>query len=155
MKSSRAFAMRFASVLSLLVAANFIAPVSAQDAADVKAAYTKTETRIVMRDGAKLFTSIYTPKDAAQKYPILLIRTPYSVSPYGPDDYKTTIGPSPLFQKEGYIFVYQDVRGRMMSEGDFKWMTPYKPKKTSPTDVDEATDTYDTIEWLVKNIPNN
>jgi putative CocE/NonD family hydrolase len=154
MKLSKAHALRFLSSLALLVI-SLIAPLYGQDAADVKASYKKMETEIVMRDGAKLFTSIYIPRDTSQKYPILLNRTPYGVAPYGPDDYKTSIGPSPLFQKEGYIFVYQDVRGRMMSEGDFKWMTPYKPKKSSPTDVDETTDTYDTIEWLVKNIANN
>ncbi|MGA9768238.1 MAG: CocE/NonD family hydrolase [Blastocatellia bacterium] len=146
--------MRFAAVLTLLTFIGSIASLSAQDADEVKAAYTKMETKITMRDGAKLFTSIYQPRDTSQKYPILLCRTPYSVSPYG-DDYKSSIGPSILFQKEKYIIVYQDVRGRMMSEGDFKWMNPYKPRKTSPTDVDETTDTYDTIEWLVKNIPNN
>jgi putative CocE/NonD family hydrolase len=155
MKSYKIFVLRFASVLTLLTFIGSIAPLSAQDSEEVKAAYAKMETEITMRDGAKLFTSIYTPKDTSQKYPILLNRTPYSVSPYGADNYKTALGPSALFQKEKYIFVYQDVRGRMMSEGDFKWMTPYKPKKSSPKDVDETTDTYDTIEWLVKNIPNN
>jgi putative CocE/NonD family hydrolase len=155
MKSSKALALIFLSALALLAGVNLIAPLHAQDASDVKAAYTKVETRITMRDGVKLFTSIYAPKDTSVKYPILLNRTPYGVAPYGADDYKATIGPSPLFQKEGYIFVYQDVRGRMMSEGDFKWMTPYKPKKASPADVDESTDTYDTIEWLVNNVPNN
>ncbi|HJQ25619.1 MAG TPA: CocE/NonD family hydrolase [Blastocatellia bacterium] len=122
---------------------------------EVKASYTKTEVQIRMRDGVKLFTAIYTPKDQSQKYPILMQRTPYSVAPYGADQYKTSLGPSPLFQKEGYIFVYQDVRGRMMSEGDFKMMTPYKAKKSGPTDVDESTDTWDTIDWLIKNVPNN
>jgi putative CocE/NonD family hydrolase len=155
MKSYKTFILHFASVLALIIAIGSIGLISAQDADEVKAAYTKMETQITMRDGAKLFTSIYQPKDTSQKYPILLCRTPYSVSPYGPDEYKTSIGPSLLFQKEKYIIVYQDVRGRMMSEGDFKWMTPYIPKKSSPKDVDETTDTYDTIEWLVKNIPNN
>ncbi|HZS05903.1 MAG TPA: CocE/NonD family hydrolase [Blastocatellia bacterium] len=122
---------------------------------DIKAHYTKLEQQIAMRDGVKLFTSIYIPKDTSQKYPIIMQRTPYSVSPYGADKYKNSIGPSPMFMREGYIVVYQDVRGRWMSEGDFKWMTPYKPKKAGPPDVDESTDTYDTIEWLVKNIPNN
>jgi uncharacterized protein len=121
---------------------------------DVKANYTKKEVQIVMRDGVKLFTSIYLPKEASQKYPILMMRTPYSVGPYGAEAYKNSLGPSPLIQKEGYIFVYQDVRGRYMSEGDFKWMTPYKPNKKG-NEVDESTDTYDTIDWLIKNIPNN
>src|SRR5262249_34786388 len=81
--------------------------------------------------------------------------TPYSVAPYGADAYPRTLGPSAAFTQEGFIFVYQDVRGRYMSEGDFKWMTPYIPNKRLPTDVDETTDTNDTIEWLLKNIPNN
>jgi hypothetical protein len=108
-----------------------------------------------MRDGVRLFTSIYLPKDTTQKFPILMRRTPYSVAPYGPDKYPDSLGPSSLLMKEGYIFVYQDVRGRNMSEGEFNWMTPYKPKKSGPTDVDESTDTWDTIEWLLKNLPNN
>ena len=117
--------------------------------------YTKTEYRISMRDGVKLFTSVYVPQDTSQTYPILMTRTPYGVGPYGPDAYPLTLGPSPAFAGEGYIFVYQDVRGRYMSEGNFKWMTPYIANKTGPNDVDESTDTYDTIEWLLKNIPNN
>jgi uncharacterized protein len=108
-----------------------------------------------MRDGVKLFTSIYAPKDTSVTYPILLTRTPYSIEPYGPGTYPPSLGPSPAFAQEGYIFVYQDVRGRYMSEGDFKWMTPYITNKKAPNDVDESTDTYDTIEWLLKKIPNN
>jgi putative CocE/NonD family hydrolase len=127
----------------------------AQSADEVKATYTKTEIRITMRDGVKLFTSIYAPKDQSQKYPILMQRTPYSVAPYGADAHKPSLGPSPLFQKEGYIFVYQDVRGRFMSEGEIKVMTPYKATKSGPKDVDESTDTWDTIDWLLKNVPNN
>src|SRR5436305_6610170 len=95
------------------------------NADDVKASYTKKEVQITMRDGVKLFTSIYLPKDQSQNYPILMQRTPYSVGPYGADAFKASLGPSLLFQKEGYIFVYQDVRGRYMSEGDFRMMTPY------------------------------
>lgn len=108
-----------------------------------------------MRDGVKLFTAIYTPKDQAQSYPIILNRTPYSVSPYGPDAYRDALGPSDHFQKEKFIFVYQDVRGKFMSEGEWVEVRPYKPKKSGPKDIDETTDTYDTVEWLVKNIPNN
>jgi putative CocE/NonD family hydrolase len=127
----------------------------AQETPPVKARYTKHEYQIAMRDGVKLFTSVYVPKDASQKYPIMMQRTPYSVAPYGPDDYRDSLGPSPRFIEEGFIFVYQDVRGRNMSEGEFAWMRPHKPKKSSPTETDETTDTWDTIEWLVKNIPNN
>ncbi len=121
----------------------------------VKANYTKYEYRVAMRDGKRLFTSVYAPKDATKKYPILLNRTPYSVAPYGADQYKTDLGPSTVIAKEGYIIVYQDVRGRNWSEGEFINMTPHKTKKNGPQDVDESTDTYDTIDWLVKNIPNN
>jgi hypothetical protein len=120
-----------------------------------KAHYTKYEFQIPMRDGAKLFTAVYVPKDTTQAYPILLTRTPYSVAPYGADNYKTSLGPSDLFMKDGYIFVYQDVRGRQMSEGEFVDMRPYKVSKAGPTDSDETTDTYDTIDWLVKHVPNN
>src|SRR5215475_11213612 len=127
----------------------------AQTSDKIKAGYNKAEYRIVMRDGVKLFTSVYMPKDTSQSYPILLTRTPYSVAPYGPDAYRDGLGPSAAFIDEKYIFVYQDVRGRFMSEGNFQWMTPYKPKKSGPNDVDESTDTYDTIEWLLKNIPHN
>ena len=95
----------------------------------MKAQYTKYEYRIPMRDGVRLFTSVYVPKDRAQPYPILLCRTPYSVGPYGVDEYKGDVGPSPLFANDGYIFVYQDVRGRWMSEGEFVNMRPHKPTK--------------------------
>lgn len=127
----------------------------AQETSPLKARYVKREYQIAMRDGVKLFTSVYVPKDSSQKYPILMQRTPYSVAPYGPDDYRDSLGPSPMFMEEGFIFVYQDVRGRNMSEGEFAWMRPHKLKKSSPTESDETTDTWDTIEWLIKNIPNN
>jgi putative CocE/NonD family hydrolase len=121
----------------------------------VKAHYTKYEYRIPMRDGKKLFTSVYVPKDASQRYPILMDRTPYSVAPYGEDQYKLTLGPSDEFEKAGYIFVYQDVRGRYMSEGDFKEMRPHIDVKKTPNDVDDSTDTYDTLEFLLKHVANN
>jgi putative CocE/NonD family hydrolase len=127
----------------------------AQEKFDVKANYVKREHRIQMRDGVKLFTAVYTPKDASRKYPIMLLRTPYTVSPYGEDKYKELLGPSAHFMREGYIFVYQDVRGRFLSEGEYVNVRPYKPRKNGPTDIDESTDTYDTIEWLIKNIPNH
>ncbi len=155
MKVYRQLAIRL-FVLLLAVGLCAIEPgAQTPDSYNVKDHYTKSETQIVMRDGVKLFTSIYVPKDTSQKYPIILNRTPYSVAPYGANDYRPVLGPSSRFMKEGYIFVYQDVRGRMMSEGDFHWMTPYKPKKAGAKDVDESTDTYDTIEWLIKNVPNN
>jgi hypothetical protein len=121
----------------------------------VKANYTKFEYEVPMRDGVKLFTSVYVPKDRAQTYPIMMSRTPYSVAPYGVDNYRAALGPSEKFARESYIFVYQDVRGRFQSQGKWIEMTPHKPVKKSPADIDEASDTYDTIDWLVKNLPNN
>jgi predicted acyl esterase len=103
----------------VLLAVFSMGVVHAQDDAEVKTHYLKSEQIITMRDGVKLFTSIYVPKDTSKKYPILLQRTPYSVAPYGPDLYKTALGPSPLFQNERFIFAYQDVRGRLMSEGEY------------------------------------
>ena len=120
----------------------------------IKANYTKREVSIPVRDGVKLFTAIYEPKDTSKKYPILLNRTPYTVAPYGSENFRTTLGPSPLFAKEGYIFVYQDVRGRWMSEGKFEDIRP-DIANTKPTEIDESTDTYDTIDWLLKNVQNN
>jgi uncharacterized protein len=125
------------------------------DSAYVRDNYIKQEYQIPMRDGKKLFTSVYIPKDNSKKYPILMDRTPYSVQPYGPDRYKTSLGPSPLFLHDNYIFVYQDVRGRWMSEGIFEEMTPEKEVHKTRNDVDEGTDTYDTIDWLIKNVSNN
>jgi putative CocE/NonD family hydrolase len=117
--------------------------------------YTKYETEIPMRDGVKLFTAIYMPTDTSKDYPILLYRTPYSVAPYGSDQYDGRIGPHEAFEKEGFIFVLQDVRGRFMSEGRFVDITPHVPDKKSNTDIDESTDTYDTIEWLINNVPQH
>ena len=120
-----------------------------------RAHYTKYDYRIPMRDGVKLFTSVYVPKDTSQAYPILMNRTPYSIAPYGIDNYRPVVGPSEVFEKEGFIFVYQDVRGRFLSEGVFADMPFHKTQFSGPTDTDESTDTYDTIDWLVKNVPNN
>jgi hypothetical protein len=122
----------------------------------VRAHYTKYEYRIPMRDGKRLFTAVYVPKDAAAgPYPFLMDRTPYSVGPYGEDQYPKNLGPSDEFEKSGYIFVYQDVRGRWMSEGDFVEMRPHIDEKKGPQDVDDASDTYDTIEFLLKHVANN
>ncbi|HET6670367.1 MAG TPA: CocE/NonD family hydrolase, partial [Pyrinomonadaceae bacterium] len=95
----------------------------------VRARYTKYEYRVPMRDGVRLFTSIYVPKDSSRTNPFLITRTPYSVAPYGIDNYRSNIGPSPSFEKEGFIFVYQDARGRYMSEGEFSQVRPYAPNK--------------------------
>lgn len=125
------------------------------DSAYVRENYTKMEKSIPMRDGTKLFTAIYVPKNTSKKYPFLINRTPYTVSPYGEDKYKTMLGPTALYLKEGFIFVYQDVRGKWMSEGEYVDVRPHVDHKKGKTDIDESSDTYDTIDWLVKNIPNN
>lgn len=117
--------------------------------------YSKIDTTITMRDGVKLYTIIYIPKDASAKYPFLMERTPYSIAPYGDGNYARSLGPNNALMQEKYIFVYQDVRGRYMSEGHNQEVTPYIAHKKSNKDVDESSDTYDTMEWLVKNIPNN
>lgn len=128
----------------------------AQTSNFVKDNYTKLDRQITMRDGVKLYTVIYVPKDASQRYPILMERTPYSAGPYGETNYTTNgPGPSKLLSEEKYIFVTQDVRGRYMSEGKFEEMTPHNFAKKTPKDTDESSDTYDTIEWLLKNIPQN
>lgn len=142
----------------LAVAALFVLvlasrPTTAQsDVEKVRTSYVKEEVRIPMRDGVKLFTQIYRPRDTSRTYPILFTRTVYSIRPYGPDAYRSSLGPSSLLQDDGYIFVYQDVRGKFMSEGTFDFMRPHKPKKQGPADTDESSDTYDTIDWLVKNV---
>ncbi len=136
-------------------------PVVAQDAAtqqtetyNVEDHYTKQEVMITMRDGIKLHTTIYSPKDRSQTYPMLMMRTPYSCKPYGEGEFKEKIGPNHYLMKEGNIIVYQDVRGRWNSEGVYDNMRAFIPNKKGKQ-FDEASDTYDTIEWLVNNVENN
>lgn len=117
--------------------------------------YTKEEVDISMRDGVKLHTTIYSPKDTSKEYPIIMQRTPYSSRPYGEGQFRKQISPNINMMKEGYIVVYQDVRGRWMSEGHYENMRAYIPDKTTDQQVDESSDTYDTIEWLVNNVENN
>ncbi len=144
--------MRRLSVLALLLAA---VTVQAQDADWVRQHYEKREVQIPMRDGARLFTSIYMPRDASRgPYPILMQRTPYDVGPYGPDAYPQSVGPSQELAESGYVFVYQDVRGRYMSEGEFVAVRPHIANKTAGQ-VDESSDTYDTVAWLLANVPTN
>lgn len=137
----------------------FIMPVTSfaqnADSIWIRKNYTKTEQYITMRDGVRLFTSIYTPKDSTEKHPVLLTRTPYSCAPYGLNEYR------PYWQtfykeylKEKYIMVVQDVRGRWMSEGNFMDVRPFNPNKKGK-EIDEASDTYDAIDWLVNNLKNN
>jgi len=145
----------------------------------IKEHYVKTQAYIPMRDGVKLFCTIYSPKDQSQKYPIIMTRTPYNVGPYEETAYKGSLGQDTVLSREGFIFVYEDVRGRYMSEGEFVNVRPQidtkpkvnskamdkssslsmqpspqvKPAGTPP--IDESTDTYDTIDWLINNVPNN
>jgi len=138
----------------LLVA--FAGSASAQiDSVYMRTHYDLTELQIPMRDGIKLFAVVYTPKDQSQKHPILLNRTCYNASNYS--NYKTGGYPSPYLIKDKYILVYQDVRGRYMSEGTFDNMRPNIPgnDRKNKKDIDESSDTWDTIDWLVKNLKNN
>ncbi len=143
------------SLFVLLVAVVAAEPAAGQGLKYVKANYTKYEYRIPLRDGTRLFTAVYVPKDQSQRWPILLTRTPYSVRPYGVDQYKNDLGPSPLLGKAGYIFAYQDVRGRWMSEGEHVNVRPHIADKRGAQDVDESSDAWDTIDWLVKNVAGN
>jgi putative CocE/NonD family hydrolase len=147
-------------VLFLLVLLSSLSSAGAQSKPDgpefeVREHYTKYEYRIPMRDGVHLFTAVYVPKDSSRAYPFLIDRTPYSVAPYGVDQFRKQLGPSPDFDKAGYLFVFQDVRGRYMSEGTFIEMRPHIDAKKSKQDVDESSDLYDTIDWLLKNVSNN
>jgi putative CocE/NonD family hydrolase len=114
--------------------------------------YQKREVMIPMRDGVKLFTVLYIPRDTSKKYPFLVIRDAYGVRPYGPDNYRRWAGAYLEFSKEGFIFVYQDVRGRWKSEGEFVHHQPYVKGGTRPT---STTDMYDTAQWLLANVPNH
>jgi hypothetical protein len=153
----------FPRLLTLLVCLGVIVelplPSRAQDVSQsesyLRLHYSKHEYMIPMRDGVKLFTAVFIPKDTTQKWPILMKRTPYSCAPYGEDKYPAKVGPSEHFVKAGYIFVNQDVRGRFASEGKFEQVTPHRPVKSKPTDVDESTDTHDTIAWLLANVPHH
>jgi hypothetical protein len=148
------------ALAALQVPAPAVAQAAAADedpvAAYVRSHYTKREARIPMRDGVRLFTAIYTPNDAATgatpgaTYPILMVRTPYGVDPYGAADYPDHLGPSDPYAEEGFIFVYQDVRGRFLSEGEFVNMRPAADPPQGG--ANEATDTYDTVEWLLENV---
>jgi uncharacterized protein len=121
----------------------------------VKEHYTKQSFQIPMRDGVKLYTIVYSPKDTSQRYPMMMTRTPYGIGPYEEGKHRFGLGPSGHFLTEKYIFVYQDVRGCYMSEGIFDNMRPQVAKRSGPKDIDESTDTYDTIDFLVKNVANN
>ncbi len=139
------------SLTSLFLLFSF--PLLAQNADSlyVRAHYQKQEMTFTMRDGIKLFANVYLPKDTTQQYPVLLLRTPYSVAPYGADQFPSRLGPSPYLMRDGYIFVYEDVRGRYRSEGQYDNMRPNRRREDQ---IDESSDTYDTIEELLKRLGN-
>jgi hypothetical protein len=139
----------------LLVFASAPSELLAQGTEYVKEHYTKSEHTIPMRDGVRLFTIVYAPKDLSRTYPVMLFRTPYSVGPYGPDNLRAALGPSADFARDGFIFVYQDVRGQFKSEGDFVVMRPIVSEKRDNHQTDESSDTYDTIDWILGNVPNH
>jgi hypothetical protein len=129
---------------------------------DLQARYTKYEYRIPMRDGVRLFTVVYVPKDQSKSYPFMVTRTPYGVgvraggeTHYGEDWFPSQLGPSKEFDDAGYIFVKQDVRGRYMSEGKWVEATPHVNAHRAPGEGQESQDMYDTMEWLLKHVPNN
>ena len=161
-KNSLPFLLRLPLILFAILLPSFARAQQADAPLEkfVRAHYTKYEYRIPMRDGKRLFAAVYVPKSSAfpgdtGPFPFLMDRTPYSVGPYGEDQYPEHLGPSDEFEKSGYIFVYQDVRGRWMSEGEFVEMHPHIDVKTSPKDVDESSDTHDTIDFLLKHVENN
>ncbi len=118
--------------------------------------YTKLEVMVPMRDGVRLYTRIFVPKDSSQPHPFVMVRTPYANFPYGPDSFPARLDHiTEAYARENFIIVGQDVRGRWMSEGEFMDVRPVIEHKTSNRDVDEPSDTYDTIDWLIRNIPHN
>jgi putative CocE/NonD family hydrolase len=125
------------------------------DTYDSREHYTKYEYRIPMRDGVRLFTSVLVPKDTSTAYPLLMVRSPFGISPYGADEYAAPAVHTDVFLKAGYIWVRQDVRGRGLSEGEFTHVTPHRPNKRGESDVDESTDMFDTVEWLLQHVPNH
>ena len=161
--------VRIIAVLSFLLSFTILPIVAQEHGADrdkeqrrkaeelrdyIRTHYTKSEYMVPMRDGTGLFLSVYSPKDASQKYPVWMMRTPYTVGPYGADNYRRDLGPSEAFARSGYIFAYCDVRGKGKSEGKFEDVRPLIPDKTGKQ-FDEASDTYDTIEFILKTVPNH
>jgi len=148
--------------LSLVLAFAGAAHAAPEEKPDLRATYTKYEFRIPMRDGVRLFTAVYVPKDASKSYPFLVERTPYSAGvtvdgtlQYGVDFYPRRLGPSQEFSDAGYIFVKQDVRGRYMSEGKWQEMTPHVKAKRAAGEGNESQDMHDTVDWLLKHVANN
>lgn len=143
-------------IFTLLTAGTAFSQGNSQDSAWIRDNYYKEERYITMRDGVRLFTTFYIPKDTTETHPVLLTRTPYSCAPYGPAKWRNfTERYIRYYLREGYIIATQDVRGRWMSEGTFVDVRPFIKDKKTNTDVDEASDTYDAIDWMVKNLPHN
>jgi uncharacterized protein len=148
--------MKHLIIIFLFLIFPFIAGAENPDSAWIVNNYIKKEKYIPMRDGVRLFTSVYIPKDNSEKHPVLITRTPYSCSPYGEDKFRNFWGNHYKdYFRENYIMVLQDVRGKFMSEGVFMDVRPFIPQKKTTSDIDESTDAYDTIDWLVKNIEGN
>ena len=139
---------------AIVVGAAWLVYVRSDASRLTKASYTKFEYRIPMRDGVTLFTQVYLPRDPTKGYPFLVQRTPFGVSPYGSGKYRSHLGPSPEFDHSGYIYVFQDVRGRFQSGGSFVDMRPHLDHP-APGQTDEATDMADTVDWLLKHVPGN
>jgi uncharacterized protein len=141
----------------LIVVFTFFLParILSQQGNSIRDKYNKQEVYITMRDGVRLFTSIYTPKSDSIKHPILINRTPYDIEGGGPDRYNSYVQLYSRFTRESYIMVFQDVRGKFMSEGTFEDIRPVIPDKKNNNDIDESTDTWDTVDWLIKNVKNN
>ena len=118
--------------------------------ADPAAAFEKTEVLVPMRDGVKLHTVIFAPKNATGNLPLLLTRTPYGIAGAG-GAFGTSYAE---LAEEGFIFAFQDIRGRFGSEGQFVMLRPPRDKRDAKA-IDEGSDTYDTIEWMLKNVPRN
>jgi putative CocE/NonD family hydrolase len=147
----------FIPLLLLIFSEHAVAQSNSQDSLWVMENYTKKEQYITMRDGVRLFTSMYIPKDKSEKHPIILFRSPYSCAPYGENKFMTSLWNRywKYYARGNYIFVMQDVRGRWMSEGDFVDVRPFIKNKKTDKDIDEASDTYDAIDWMVKNVEGN
>jgi putative CocE/NonD family hydrolase len=128
---------------------------SANSLEAIKQKYDKQEVYITMRDGVKLFTSVYTPKNSTVTHPLLLNRTPYNIEPGGPENFNFFMQVYSRYAQEEYIMVFQDVRGKFMSEGTYEDIRPVILVKKTDKDIDESTDTWDTVDWLIKNVKNN
>ena len=141
--------------LICVVALSALVPPVVAQRFDVRKHYTRSVHMVPMRDGVKLYTQVYTPKDKSRTHPVMLFRTPYGVRAYGPDQFRSSLGPSVQLARSGYVFVYQDVRGKYRSEGTFEVMKPVRSQLVGKDQVDESTDTRDTIQWVIDDVPGH